>query len=419
VSYGDYLNGVQGSLMWLLNHDLPQSPDVQAMLRYRYDVTVSAVEVLAATMPPVGGNNDARRLKLLEVPTVELARRVKQTMADTRELPSRVSLIGTDDRSEHLLAWRSAGKASLEAERELHTVLRAATPEQRWAAVKDAADTLRGLCVLDARYESLDRWVPLRNRAELGIAAVAVSALATEGDVDYTIDTRTVNQRRRRPVTAAGVPGAAQAQRNLAIDLQRPPAARSFRLILVAQMRMSAGAARLAEASNNPTRKHWNDRANIYRQLVDASRDVDGLAGSRPLAVESAARSAALVSSATNGTMARDGQLQVLARVTQHVDVAVRAAIERGLTEGLYLIPTGEKQLSRGAGGIVRAEHTWRPADPEDPVPLRDLARRRLRIPPAPGPTPQDIEARRAQRATFESLLAQPGLRPAGPGAQR
>lgn len=419
MSYGDYVHGVHGSLAWLLNHGQPPTPDVRAMLRYRYDVAVSTVEVLAATMPSPVQGIDTRRPKPLEVPTVELARRLNQTMADVRGLPSLLTLAGAVDGSEHLRAWQAAGKAAVGAERELQTVLRTATPEQRWAAVKDAADTLRGLCVLDARYEPLDGWVPLPNRNELGIAAVAASALAAEGDVDYTIDTMTVHQRGRRPVTAAGLAGANQAQANLAVDLQRPPPARPLRQILLAQLRMSAAAAHLAEATDNPTRQHWNARADIYRQLVDASRDVDGLVGARPFAASSAARSAALVAAATKGTSVRDGQLQALARVSQHVDIAVTAVIERGLSEKLYLIPTGEKQLNRGARGIVRAEHTWRPADPEDHVLLRELARDRLRVPTSPSPTRQEIETRRAQRGAYEALLAQPGLRPTGPGVHR
>lgn len=149
-----------------------------------------------------------------------------------------------------------------------------------------------------------------------------------------------------------------------------------------------------------------------------AARDVDGRLGASPLAVAASLKAAAIVSRAGKEIVNDHPGLQDLVGVSPRVDAAVNNAIECGLDRELYLVPTGEKRLSRGARGIVQAEHEWRPAHAEEHVCLRDLVRERLRVPPPPRAQQPDPVGK-AQRAAYETLLAQPGLRPAGRGARR
>jgi hypothetical protein len=413
MSYGDYAADVRASLGWLLNQDVPEyAGGVPAMLRYRYDVLVAAAELLAATVPTPAP--DAARVQPFEPSNVSLRQLLDQAVSGPPEGPRLMTLMATSHKSEHLRAWQAAARSSVVAERELQPVLWAATPEQRWAAVKDAADTVRAVCVLDARYQALDGWTALPHRSNLATAAVTVSAMAAEGNLDYTIDRlalRTPN--RPTTVTSARVAGATQAQRNVALLLHSPPSAPQLRQILVAQLQLSADAARLADLTDHPTQDHWESRTATYRDLVAAARDVDGRLGAAPLAVAAAVQAAGLVADAGNDIVVDHAGLQELERVSSRVDVAVNAAIEHGLDRELYLIPSGDKRLGRGAHGIVQADQRWRCADAEEHVDLRDIARDRLRVPPPPTPQPEPIG--KAQRAAYEALLTQPSLRPVSP----
>lgn len=415
--YGHYAAELRASLTWLLRQTTPPTEGVQYVMRYRDVILSFSADILATTSTGVGSKK--YRDDTVDAPAVVLQQRLAETLArgsETRLL----ELIPVSHRGEHLQHWQEAARAAVVGGRDLAVAVTGGHADQEWAATKDAADTVRAVVTLDRFYEGVDGYSPVLNQYPLAMAAVATSALAREGRLDHAIDRLGWRPPERvEPVTGVGVAAATQAQRNVAVALLHLPTAHNLRQVLLAQMRVSVGASRLtSDVGGHALTEKFTDRATVYRDLVSAARDVDGRLGGGLGAVAESAQSAALLAATERcGDDPSLKELQQFSRLTHLVDHRVVAAIDRGLDEQAYLVPTGQRQLGGVSKGILRAERTWRQANPNEAIPLRDIARAQLYI-PRPGQLNPGLGTTSA-RTAYEALLAQHGIRPTIPGFRR
>jgi len=126
------------------------------------------------------------------------------------------------------------------------------------------------------------------------MAAVATSAIAREGRLDHTIDRLGWRPPERvEPSTGVGVTAATQAQRNVAVHLLRLPSAQNLRQALLAQMRVSVEASKLASDFGAPLlAEEFSHRATVYRDLMAAARNIDGRLGGASSVVSESAQAA-------------------------------------------------------------------------------------------------------------------------------
>lgn len=417
MMYGRHAADLRDNLTWLLRQTAPPTDGAPYVVRYRDAILGFSADALATTSTGTISKNP--RDDTVDAPAVVLRERLVETLSlgsDTRLL----ELASLRHRSEHLRHWQQAAKAAVVGGRDLAVAVTGAHPDQEWAATKDAADNVRAVVTLDRFYDSVSGYRPLPGRYPLAMAAVATSAIAREGRLDHTIDRLGWRQPERvEPPTGVGVTAATQAQRNVAVHLLRLPSAHNLRQALLAQMRVSVEASKLASDVGAPLlAEEFTHRATVYRDLMAAARNIDGrLGGASSVVSESAQAAALLAATERHGAKHSLEDLRELSRPTQLVDRRILAAIERGVEEWAYLVPTEERQLGGVSKGIRRAEPTWRHASPGEAIPLRDIARTQLHLPPAIPPTPDQSVT--PGRNAYEALLAQHGTRPTVPGFRR
>ncbi|MGH3471301.1 MAG: hypothetical protein ACRDPG_04540, partial [Nocardioidaceae bacterium] len=215
-------------------------------------------------------------------------------------------------------------------------------------------------------------------------------------------------------VRGTGTAAVAAAQHNCHVLLTQPPSARNLRQLLIAQLNLSTAAAVLARPTDAQIADGFERRADCYRHLVAAARDVDGLAGAPPAAVHAAIQAASLAQKTPSLPNATPASVRALAHASRGVDTRVRAVIDRGLSEGVYAVPTGTMAMRTDRGGIHREVPLWRPIEATDAVRLRDLARQLLpgNAPATHAPQPLAV----VTREVYRDILTRHGHRPSLPG---
>jgi hypothetical protein len=90
---------------------------------------------------------------------------------------------------EYVERWQGVAKSAIQGERELAALRRSALPPAHTAVLlKDAADLVRGVVVLDARLAATPGWQKLHQPSRLAHAAEAVSAGLSPTELDPSID---------------------------------------------------------------------------------------------------------------------------------------------------------------------------------------------------------------------------------------
>jgi hypothetical protein len=177
---------------------------------------------------------------------------------------------------------------------------------------------------------------------------------------------------------------------------------------------MSQQVARFARSVEIPSAYAFEERANLYRDLVTASRIVGGEIGDgRFAALESANAARRMRAVAVPGADV-EFALRHLAHLGDRLDARVSATVEHGFREKLYFVVINLPVPGQvGPGGVVRPAQKYIPVDSPSQSELLCLARTRLRpAPPMVVTSPASAEAARAALST--AVNRDPGPRPAG-----
>ena len=425
MTYGHVTTDIRRALGWLLKHEPPSDDGTaETVARYRDVVVAFCSETLEATV--TGFRPGKLAHDLVWAPAAVL----KDTLADTvasQNGPRLLDIVNSHPRTDYLEHWHAAARAAVDGERNV-PLLETAPLNQQWAAVKDTADALRGIAALDTICEHIPGYHPLPSRHLITTAAIATSRQASEGPLDYRVDAHGYQPATTtEPVAGSGLQAAAAAQRNVAVHLQALPSARTLRHLLVVQFDISHAAAAVAEAAGDTDHaKFFTARAGAYRELIAASRSVDGLAGGARGAVPSSCQALAALRPGNSTYAVSEAQQLVTACI--RIDTRVAASIDRGLNIGVYLLPGQIRLAQTPIASVHRAEHQWRPAaaqvgkEPTEKVTLQDVAHTTLmtqhRLHPSTTPTQPDPQAD-SGRAKFEALLTHHPARPSAPGYLR
>jgi hypothetical protein len=213
--------------------------------------------------------------------------------------------------------------------------------------LKDACDTTRAPVILDERYHHLPGWQRFTEPNRLGRAAEVCSVYSGWEARDHAVD-----QRGWRPPSGTiegpalpGVAGAVQAQHNLLVDLARFPNALNLRRILQSQAQVSREAAKHAATAAPDLVDRFAERAELYRELVRASRDVGGLVGQGGYAVSQSQNATSRLQRAPAKSPDDGASLQGLMLLFIRTDVRIAATVEHGFNEKLYFVSVNYPRL--------------------------------------------------------------------------
>jgi hypothetical protein len=203
-----------------------------------------------------------------------------------------------------------------------------------------------------------------------------------------------------------GVAGAVQSQRNLVAELGHFPHALNLRRVLHAQAVVSRAASAHASTAAPDLVARFNDRAEVYREMVRSSRSLGGLVGDGGHAVVQSQNAAASLSCPPAAGDGSDGNLRELARLFMSTDARIAATIEHGLDQRLYLVAVTAPGLAEEhVHGVHPVQRRWLPAPEPVGNPLRELVAGRLR-PPHRVPTQPSSQSAHDSRTRYEAVLA-------------
>jgi len=348
-------------------------------------------------------------------PAEEFRYRLGETLgAITVGLPS-IEDLATPHANALVETWRQAARASALGEHDFAAGVDYARldAKQSLAVLKDAADFVRGLVVLDKRYKNVPGWESFRNPGRLGQAAEVCSVSAAWGERDYSVDSRGW-----RPPPAAiqgpalpGIAGVVQAQHNMLVDLARFPTALNLRRIFQSQAEVAHEAARHAAPAAPELVERFIEREQTYKLLQKDSRNLGGLVGHGGVA----AAESRIAEGRLKRTPVGDGDdapaLRELDRLCTATDARIASTLEYGFEENLYFVSIKYPRLcDQTVNGVVQPRERWVPVTSPVQTDLLPIIDGRLRpIPQTRSAAPEAIERRRA----YEVLLAQqPGVRP-------
>ena len=207
-----------------------------------------------------------------------------------------------------------------------------------------------------------------------------------------------------------------QAQHNLLVELQHPPNVLNLRRVLLSQAQVSSAAARHARVIAPDLTDVFTTRADLYRELVRSSRDLNGRAGGGGNAAAESQNAASRTRSIQVGA-GDESALREFARLCRATNARVAAAIEHGFNDKLYFVAVKLPRLdNEQANGIYPVRQRWMTATPELAAQLLELARERLRPPPAPPHMPGNTDA---SRVPYERVLSREIMRLGHSGPSR
>lgn len=399
MTYGEVAADLRTSMTWLMSrrrtlHLIGSTPAEQAasttaIMRYRTAVLDYCHQAITLATPSVDLTGSTRHTR---TPVEELRHHLAAVVGRVPRGPALTDLLVVPAGVEYVARWQQAARAAVVGERELSVVASwaHAPAEQNAAVVKDAADLVRAVVVLEGRMTNFPGWTSLGRDVLLARAADAVSAgLRRDPRID-AVGWQPRPGRIHGPLLP-GLGGAVQTQHNLVVELDRFPSFQNLRRILIFQHGLSVETARLA----SPVEVQWatvfRERADTYADLVREARQVNGLIGDGGrAAVDSITGHGHLLR-----TRAIGGELgEVLAelhRVSLRVDLRIARAIEHGLERGLYLVAVDTDRFSRSPdGGVYHLERQWVPAVPGTATPMAGAVKRLS--PPAIGTTASTSE---------------------------
>ncbi len=423
MTYGETTSELRGAMTELLRrhrilqplggpgmHTVPESTTVEErramgeeIQRFRRATLVWCHQAVEASAPKFIATLDDRG------PAGNLRYRLGETLGSiTVPLPG-IEELATCHRNILVETWRQAATASALGEHDFPAGIdytRLDGNESR-AVLKDAADFVRGLVILDQRYKNVPGWQHLKSPGRLGQAAEACSLFATEGQIDYSVDMRGW---RPRPRVISGPPlpglaGVAQAQHNVLVDLSKFPNALNLRRVVQSQSAVTREALRHAESAAPELVERFRDREYTYILLARCSRNLGGLVGDGGLAGAESQEAEMRLKKLPPIELDDAPALHELARLFAGTDARIGSTLERGFAENLYFVSVkyprlGDQRLT----GVVQQRERWVPITSPTQTELLPVVRERL------GPMPQRSVAPcdgRESRHLYEMALMQ------------
>jgi hypothetical protein len=168
-----------------------------------------------------------------------------------------------------------------------------------------------------------------------------------------------------------GVEGVLQAQHNQLVALGQPPTALNLRRVFHGEWALSVEAARRAVPVAPGLSERWNERATTYQRLVEASRDIGGLAGGGAGAVVEGSYALSRLRRLPARERLNETHLQRIGELFDRTDARLTSVIEEGVREKRYLAKLSARRLSNATvAGTTLAGHHY--------VPIRDATRNAL-----------------------------------------
>lgn len=360
--------------------------------RYRLAVLGWCEQAITAVTPTQDGGPDRAQP---EGPVYDLRTRLREVITACGPQESLLDALVERSDFDLVRVWQQAARGAALGEHDLTAdVNRLHLPrEQMNTVLKDAAVLTQAIVLLDVRYENIPGWRRLPDRRQLELATDA--CLRQVADLRLDPD---VAQRGWRPTAGLidgpalpGLAGVNQAQHNMLVDLGRHPNALNLRRVLVAQAKLSEQAARHADVAAPRLAAVFRDRAELYKDLVNAGRDVGGPVGGGGYAVAQAQE--AILRLQRIRPVADEENAKALRQLLSpfaKIDARISTTIERGFAEKLYAVPVTLRRLDESQVlGVHAAQQRWVPTVSRDQVPLLGLVREALRpATPATRPAP-------------------------------
>lgn len=243
--------------------------------RYRYGLLTwcrQALDAAGASRTDARGGPGA--------PEVDLRRRLIRSMEVSMAGPPSMEDLTTPQEFPLEDAWRLAARAGVLGEHDFAGELAHGRldVDQRLTVIKDAAEIIRGLLVLDRRYSNIPGWDALSGAVRLQRAAEACAFIEA---ADYTVDRRGWRPPARTidGPPRAGIAGVIQAEHNVLIHLNRFPSALNYRRLLDSQRELSSLLANRVASTAPELTVSWGQRASTYADLHREARNLGGRVG--------------------------------------------------------------------------------------------------------------------------------------------
>ena len=402
-------------------HGEPTSPEERAAMgriirRYRDATLVWCQQALEA----VGPKNDISRMRQSDrSPMEDLRHRLNRSLRGIDDSGrSLLDVLSLEHNYELMTRWQQVARAAALGEHDFAWNVNRGrlTQAQAVTVAKDAADVIRGLVVLDRRYDLIPGWEHIPWSRPLNEAADRISLSISEAAQDLSVEQLgwTPPPTWSSGSTAPGVAGAVEAQQALLVHLTHLPSAPNLRRVLLAQAHVSTEAARHAEIAAPELVPPFTERAVVYRQLVAQSRNLGGLAGDGGLAAAESHNAVSRLRSAPPGVASDPAPLIELRALFSATDARLATTIEQGLDQRMYFVAVPVLRLSdQQVHGIYQPRTQWAPNSTRLPSGLLPLVRSQLR--PAPL-TPRHPQEPTPLRREYEAAITH---RPAGRSGPR
>ncbi len=383
----------------------------QQLRRYRLGVLIWCHQAVTATRPALERDTQEYRQ-----PAVDLERRLGEAIEHSVDgLPSLAQLT-TRQHFDLVDLWRQAARAAALGEHDFPAGVRVGDldRQQSLTVLTDAADIVRALVTLDARYRSVPEWQSLHNRAYLGRAASSCTELLDFGGRDFSVDRLGWRPSPRLVAvpTGAGLGGVILAEQNLLTQLNRFPAALNLKRIINSQRALSHRLSGLIRAADPTLSRMWDTRATTYTRLYAEARNVGGLIGDGGPAAAAGSVALDRLRDVTSTTL-EPNAARTLNVVFTRIDHRVAEAIAHGVKRGLYLAKSTVPEIDVHDGHVThRPGAVFLPITSPVQTDLLTVAAELLR-PSRPAARPNPGSAR--SRSDFQSSLSHRPGDPEGP----
>lgn len=380
--------------------------------RFRYAALAWCLHAAAAADPRAGLEGTSSRGPAEEM-RFRLTRSINMSNAG---MPSLDELSKPQDFA-MVESWRQVARAAVLGEHDFPGLMDQGrlSHSECMAVLKDAAEVARALVVLDKRYDNIPGWIPIRERARLDRAAEVVALFGRDVEPDYSVD-----QKGWRPPSATidggplpGIGGVLQAEHNMLVHLSEFPTALNLRRVMDGQRILSHEAARRAPNVAPELIEKWLEREQIYKQLIDETRNVGGLVGHGGLAASEAANAVGRLRRIHVNDITLAEPLHHLDKLFTRTDARMAAIIEQGVAERLYFVSVKAPRIVDGSGQLVSpARERYVPIHSSVQTDLLAITRRQLRPLPV---SPRASTGHNESREEFRESIDHRPERRAGP----
>ncbi len=365
--------------------------------RYRMSILKWCENAVTSASPKLDLSSDSRRR--LETPDIQLLRYLTKTIATSTATAASTGELTTAHTFALVESWRIAAKAAALGEHDFGGDLARGSldVDQSLTVVKDAAEVVRALLVLDRRYANIPSWEPLRGSQMLERVAGTCAFISAE---DYSVDSkgwrppaRTIGGPPR-----AGIAGVIQAEHNLLVHLRTFPNALNLKRIVDSQRLVSTLAANRFRADAPELAKAWTQRGRTYAKIQDRARNLGGLVGGGGDAAAQAANAVTRLRHLPDEAHVSERALHDLNSLFTTVDQQLSSIFERGVNERLYFARIRVPRIVENDGRVIhQVRDRFMPITTANQAELVQLIREDLRSRPRRLASADSAQASRAE----------------------